>query len=288
MVEIVRGVDVAEYQKTVDWKALYEKEDCRFAIMRCKVGNNPGIDKQFHANVQGARELGMFVGAYHFSFPLPKLDPKKEAESFAASSLLGAQPGEIPPAFDLEWPPPIAGAGKKGWKEWGCSAAQVRDHALIALERMTELFGCRPLFYTYPYFWQAMAVAGGMEDFRKYPLWIPGGKQYVNGNGAIPDLSKEKPPIIPLWGDDWSIYQHDGNGGRKMPNGIDCDFNVFRGSEGDFARFVDSTRTYKEAPPTVIEVDHTVPPSVALMDARDVLVEDIIEEARRERLARSE
>ena len=133
-----------------------------------------------------------------------------------------------------------------------------------------------------------MAVAGGMEDFRKYPLWIPGGKQYVNGNGAIPDLSKEKPPIIPLWGDDWSIYQHDGNGGRKMPNGIDCDFNVFRGSEEDFARFVDSNRTYKEAPPTVVEVDHTVPPSVALMDARDVLVEDIIEEARRERLARSE
>jgi lysozyme len=284
MVEIVRGVDVAEFQKVVDWKTLYEQEACRFAIIRCKVGNNPGIDKLFHQNVAGAREAGMRVGAYHFSFPLPKLDPRREAESFAAASMLGSEAGDIPPAFDLEWPPPVAGGGKKGWKEWGCSAAQVRDHALIALERMTELFGCKPLFYTYPYFWQAMSVAGGMEDFRQYPLWIPGGKHYVNGDGHIPDYSKEKAPQIPLWGDDWSIHQFDGDGGRKMPNGVDCDFNAFRGTEEDFANFCDVTRKGTPEQPPVF--DQTVPLDVAQVGARNLLIEDLMQEGRQERWAR--
>ena len=66
-----------------------------------------------------------------------------------------------------------------------------------------------------------------------------------------------------------------------MPDGVDSDFNVFRGTEEDFAAFCDSTRV---GPPE--EVDQTVPPSVMLQEARDLIVEDLIEEYRKDRANR--
>ncbi len=213
-------------QGAVPWKAL--AAELAFAFARCQVGNN-GKDTFFDANVRGMVENGIVPFAYHFPFPLLHLEPAAQADLFAKASAtgtdahpLGANAGEGPPAFDLEWPPP------EGWAARGLTADSIVDWALACLAKMTANTGVRPIIYSYPYFLQACSKAKNFAQLMTYKLWIAGGPQYEKGDGHVPDLDKEKPPIVPGWGGDWLFWQHDGNGGRRLPSGADADFNVFR------------------------------------------------------------
>src|SRR5579864_9557685 len=101
---MLRGLDVSAAQGRVDWGCVAGM-GCRFAIIKCKQGND-GIDPRFAENVAGAKAAGLLVGAYHFAYPLPKLDPRAQARAFFEASSLGNRAGELPPALDLEWPAP--------------------------------------------------------------------------------------------------------------------------------------------------------------------------------------
>jgi GH25 family lysozyme M1 (1,4-beta-N-acetylmuramidase) len=218
-----RGVDVSAIQRVVPWDGLVAA-GVDFAFMRCSIGNDSGRDSMFAENVARARAHGLKIGAYHFGYPLPHLDPKAQAQiAFSKAEKLGALAGEITPAFDHEWPAP------ENWKKWGCTATQVSDWGLAYLEAATRLWGCKPLLYTYPYFAQSSKLS---QEYADYPLWIAD----YSGKGRVPAPS-ERPRIIGPWGTKWTIWQHDGDGGLKLPNGVDADFNVFNGDEDDLGEF---------------------------------------------------
>ncbi len=217
---MIKGLDASALQGLLDIPAL-DAAGCRFVIHKCQQGND-GKDPLFERNIVAARAQGWTVGAYHFLYPLPHLDPAKQAEGFFAASTLGAESGDLPPALDLEWPDPDA-----GWAKWGCSAWQVSEWSQECAEKTTELYGRKPIIYIYPYFAQMLAAGADISWMADYPLWIA---SYV------------PKPVIPQPWTDWTFWQFDGNDGQRMPNGVDADFNWFNGDEAALSRFANPER----------------------------------------------
>lgn len=280
MMPVVQGTDVSVIQGVVPFDAL-AKDGHRFSIIRCKVGNNPGIDTRFVENVRRCRGAGMSAFPYSFPFPLPHLSPTEQAKRFVEGAIVdgdsvGTMKGDGPPAFDLEWPPP------EEWTKRGCTADQIVDWAIVCLEEMTEQSGVRPIVYSYPFFIQAISKAKNFAHLLKYKLWIAGGAQYLNGNGQVPRRGDDgvwidRAPKVIGWGDDWLFWQHDGNGGKRLPSGADADFDVFRGTAEEFESLIGLTDR-----PTV---DMT--PDLATIHAMsmNVMAEDALHAFRQERIA---
>lgn len=210
------GVDASSVQGRLPIDSL-AADGVRYVIHKCQQGND-GRDPWFDRNVAEARQAGLIVGAYHFLYPLPHLDPAKQAEGFFRASSLGATKGDLPPALDLEWPDPDA-----GWSKWGCSATQISDWSRRCAERVEALFGRKPLIYVYPYFAARLAAGADVAWMAAYPLWIA---SYTS-----------RPTIPRAWGGSWRIWQFDGNGGRRMKNGVDADFNWLNGDEAALQAF---------------------------------------------------
>jgi lysozyme len=225
---VIHGLDASSVQGLLDVNAL-DAAGCRFLIHKCMQGND-GKDPFFERNIAAAKAKGWRVGAYHFLYPLPHLDPRKQAEGFFAASTLGAADGELPPALDLEWPDPDS-----GFVHWGCSPQQVSDWSKACAERVTELFGRRPLIYTYPYFMTKLRAAA-VSWLAEYPLWIA-------------SYGTPKPALPAPW-KDWAVWQYDGDKGERMPSGGDADFDRFNGDDAALEAFC---RLAKDDGPTAEE-----------------------------------
>lgn len=214
---MILGLDASSVQGLLQIAAL-DAAGCKILFAKCQQGND-GKDPDFERNIAAARAAGWRCGAYHFLYPLPKLDPVAQAEGFFKASPLGSADGDLPPALDLEWPDPDT-----GWKKWGCTAQEVSDFARRCAERMTELYGRKPIIYIYPYFENSLIHSGAdVAWLAEYPLWIA-------------SYGGTKPTIPAPW-TDWTFWQFDGNGGRKMPNGGDADFDYFNGDEAALEAF---------------------------------------------------
>jgi lysozyme len=232
---VIKGIDASAVQGTLDAKSI-ASAGYAFALLKCQQGND-GKDPVFEKNRKSLTDAGILVGAYHFAYPLPHLDPEAQAEKFFAASDCGTNVGELPVCVDFEWPAP------EKWAKWGCNAKQVAVWFKTHLEKMTKLFGHRPVVYTYPWFITALLQGGAdLSYLVDYPLWMAdysqAGKQITEGMS----------PVIPKpWrGRQWCFWQHDGNGGLKLPNGVDADFNVFNGSLEDLQRLAAGKDAYEQ------------------------------------------
>lgn len=209
-------------QQHIPWKAC---KDAGYTFVWCKcVQGNDGTDPFFSEDIQGALNVGLLAGAYHFLYPLSHIDPKVQAHNyFVASKGLGSKPGQLPPALDCEWPPP------EQWAKWGCTAPQISEYMKATAEQMEVDHGVKPVIYIYP--WYVIALVRGGADLtwmKDYVVWMAGGPTY--GTGKPPTDDQAAPHPSPLTDEQIRFEQFDGNGGRKLPNGVDADFNVFRGT----------------------------------------------------------
>ncbi len=203
---MIKGIDVSSIQNAgspggnIDWDGVV-KMGVRFAMVKCGNGNDKP-DPCFRKNVDGAKAAGIFVGAYHFTYPLPHIDPAQAAqEHFAACGGLGSSIGELPPACDLEWPPP------EGWDEHKCDAVQLRAWGLTYLREMRTLYGCTPLLYSYPWWLRAAGVAGDIA-FANFDLW----------------MADYSPPLdVPAPWSKASMWQVGGGKSLRLPGGAPVD-----------------------------------------------------------------
>lgn len=93
----VRGIDVSHHQGEIDWQRV-AADDVAFVFMKATEGGDH-LDTQFARNLDGAREAGLAVGAYHFfTFCRPGAD---QAANFLATVPDGAT--TLPPVVDLEY-----------------------------------------------------------------------------------------------------------------------------------------------------------------------------------------
>lgn len=97
------GIDVSDHQETIDWNAV-SQDGIDFALIRLgNRGYTEGflyLDKQFVANLQGAKQAGIKVGVYFFSQAVNEDEAREEAE-FVVANLQGVQL-DYPVAYDCE------------------------------------------------------------------------------------------------------------------------------------------------------------------------------------------
>lgn len=147
---MVRGIDVSDYQGTVNWTAV-AKSGVEFAITKATEGGTFVADS-FHRNWSGIRSAGLVRGAYHFY--RPRTDALAQANLFL--NMVKLEPGDLPPVLDIE-------------RDDGVEPERVRAGIQSWLVRVESATGRRPILYTYPGFWEGL---GNWQEFRDYPLWI--------------------------------------------------------------------------------------------------------------------
>lgn len=213
----VPGIDVSVVQGAIAWGKI-PATTARFAYIKCGNGND-GYDVNYRYNVVSARAAGLTVGAYHFFYPLHVIpgkesrDAKRQAVAhFKASAFgndsggLGVSCGDLPPACDVEWPPP------EEWKKWGLNPEFIRDSAYAYMCEVEALYRRTPMLYTYPYFARAVTFD---ERFKRFPLWLA-------------NYTRHK-VIIPPW--DTVVMQQTTGGGGRLPNGAPVDTNTVADEE---------------------------------------------------------
>ena len=197
----VRGVDVSSYQGTIDWPVL-AGQDVDFAYVKATEGSG-FVDDTFGTNLQGARDAGLLVGAYHFfSFESPG---RAQAENIIAT--VPADAGLLPVAIDVEHygefyrDPP--------------DPAAIRAELRVLVATLREHYGVEPVIYATQAAYSRY-VAG---EFAGAPLWI---------------RAVYLPPRVSD-GREWTFWQYSH---RDRLDGYDgeesfIDVNVFRGDLAD-------------------------------------------------------
>lgn len=99
----VQGIDVSEYQGTVDFNKV-KAAGYSFVIIRAGYGNANAYpdqrDPYFERNYKGAKAAGLGVGVYWYSYAKSADGAKKEAESCIA--VIKGKKFEYPIFFDIE------------------------------------------------------------------------------------------------------------------------------------------------------------------------------------------
>lgn len=101
--DYIHGIDVSVWQGDVDFQKVKEA-GCEFVMIRIGYGPNSDnsytLDKKFKQNIKNAKEAGLQVGVYFYSYATTKEEAKKEANWIIET--LNNEKLELPIAFDWE------------------------------------------------------------------------------------------------------------------------------------------------------------------------------------------
>ena len=156
-----KGVDVSHYNGAIDWTQV-ATASYRFVFAKATEGSTL-IDPTYSINRTGGKSLGLRVGAYHFARPAGATDPARIANAITQADFLltvaQPQPGELPPALDLETKGTLSPAALQTWTDAWLAEIQAR-------------IGVNAVVYTSPNFWKtaiadSQTVAGG-----GHRLWV--------------------------------------------------------------------------------------------------------------------
>lgn len=211
----VYGIDLSHHNRIVDWDnlALYcdaagkvfhrkptEKkymQPVSFVYMKATEGGNH-VDTTYARRAHEADIHGIAKGAYHF---LRLASPiKDQVRNFITT--VNWQPGDMPPALDVEMPGELRAHGVNGVFEW--------------LEAVEKELGVRPIIYTGDNIRKKYLEKD--PRFRKYDCWI------ARYNPAGPQSG------------DWHIWQMSDKG-RGIGHSGEVDLNIFSGSHEDFNNY---------------------------------------------------
>lgn len=236
---MLHGLDGSSVQGILPFDQLVAT-GIKFVILKAQQGND-GFDPDCIKNAEAAIAHGLTVFAYCFLYPLPHLDPREQARLFL-SKLKGTVLEGKPIFVDCEWPEPLAlKAGGKGWKEWGCTPAQISQWMKDCCDELSK--STTVVMYTYDDWWSCVRDGRAAYGFpqgadvswaAQYALWMAWYRKGWPVGGDAPRIPKP-------W-TKWLFWQFDGNGGLVLPNGLDADFSVFNGDEQALADFAARAR----------------------------------------------
>ena len=161
------------------------------------------MDPYFKRNWTGSRAAGVARGAYHFF--RPKVAVTAQTDLFV-KTVERLEPGDLPPALDLEAP-----------ADWaGIPVNRRVGLAVNWLESVEKQLGATPFVYLSPAFAEETIVDA--SPLARFPLWVA---QYAPA------------PRIPKPWNRWTMWQHTQKG---TVAGIQpaLDLNWFQGSEDEF------------------------------------------------------
>jgi GH25 family lysozyme M1 (1,4-beta-N-acetylmuramidase) len=238
----VLGADVSKYQNAPstpqrpDFQKLKDG-GCKFVIIRAS--QNVSIDPDFVYNWDAAKKVGLLRGAYHFYEYRSGIGKPILEQAKFFDSVLGKDPGEIPPAVDYEcpnqtWPPlPDRATGLANLEIWFNYMDAKHKKGVFYSNPNTILYNLRP-----------RSDSGGF--LLMHPLWIA---QYyyklLNGQIAQPVQHCSTPEELgarqPYHGNwvDWIFWQY-GTPSIGIQMGMESkeiDMDVYNGSEQDLLAF---------------------------------------------------
>jgi GH25 family lysozyme M1 (1,4-beta-N-acetylmuramidase) len=192
---VVEGIDVSEYQPTVNWSRV-RASGRRFAFIRVSDGLRY-VDGSFDSHWSGARGAGLLRGAYQFF--RASQDPVAQADLLVRKvGRLGA--GDLPPVVDVE-------------SNDGVSSATLVANLRRWIERVREGTGREPIVYTAVGFWDALAA--NTSEFARQKLWV--------ANYGV------RCPYLPRDWSTWTFWQYSDRGNVDGISG-NVDLNVFNGT----------------------------------------------------------
>jgi lysozyme len=153
------GPDVSSWQHPngtgINWGQV-RASGMSFAFVKATEGP-PGYyqNPYFYSDWAGVRAVGMVRGAYHFA--RPQYSATAQANFFISVIGASSQPGDLPPALDLE-------------DTGGLSPTDLGYWTQTFLTTVRSLTGRTPIIYSYPYFWRNNM--GNTTAFVAYPLWL--------------------------------------------------------------------------------------------------------------------
>jgi lysozyme len=202
----VCGVDVSRYQGNIDWQVI-ASQDITFAFIKATEGSSHQ-DPNFYVNWQGARESGIYVGAYHFfSF---ESEGATQAQNFIDT--VGELDGTLPPVVDIEF--------YGDYAENPLSVSETRKILDDLLDTLEAYYGVKPIIYTTTKAYYRYISGGGYGD---YLLWI---------------RNTYKKPFMR-----WTFWQYSDEGKLDGYDGLQADhtemyidLNVYNGSREAFLK----------------------------------------------------
>jgi GH25 family lysozyme M1 (1,4-beta-N-acetylmuramidase) len=146
----VEGLDVSEYQGSVDWHAV-RGSGRAFAFIRVSDGTGH-VDATFAANWPAAKAAGVTRGVYQFF----RASEDGTAQADILLQHLGSDLGEIAPVADVEVTD-------------GVGAGTLDAHLAQWVSRIQSATGKTPIIYTSPGLWPSLS---GSSQFSGESLWV--------------------------------------------------------------------------------------------------------------------
>ena len=157
--KVLHGVDVSKWQSNIDWARVKRTGKVDFAIIQIGYGREVWQkDKYFEQNYTGAKEQGISVGVYQYSYADGVEDALREAD--VCLQWLNDRAIDNYVAYDIEEDKAIAHLSRQ----------QVSEMA-IAWCRKIEAAGYKPMIYTNPTYLINKFDAQMIRD-AGYDLWI--------------------------------------------------------------------------------------------------------------------
>ncbi|MGA0540815.1 GH25 family lysozyme [Neotabrizicola sp. VNH66] len=204
----VHGIDVARYQKGIDWRTA-RANGVNFVFIKATEGGDR-VDEMFHDHWRGAGRAGIERGAYHFFY---HCRPAAEQARWFIRNV-PKTPGMLPPVLDMEWTPfsPTCTVRRDG--------ATIREEARIFLDIVSRHYGQKPIVYT------------SIDFFEDNQMWKVQGADFW-----LRAVAKHPQDLYD--GHHWRFWQYTSTG---LIPGIPgkVDINVFDGSAADWTRWLAS------------------------------------------------
>lgn len=189
------GLDVSYAQgANLPWARMRE-DGLRFVFSRVGQGTRI-VDKTFLPNVNAAREEAFETGGYLlFEADADPLDQARQFHRLAAPHV------ELQPMFDLE---------RVGFR--GVDPKTIVANSALWIAETEQLWGQRVLLYACISDWLALGNPNDCDELTRCDLFAA-------------HYGVSKPSIPAPWAQrGWSYWQWDGDGGKRLPDGRDCDF----------------------------------------------------------------
>lgn len=195
----VHGIDVAKWQREVDWRAV-KGAGIEFAFIKATEGGDR-LDERFKQNWRAAGQAGIARGAYHFLYFCTPAEV--QARWFIRN--VPRERGALPPVLDAEWNPHSPTCTIRP------PAAEVRAKMKTWLDIIERHYGQRPIIYTTVDFHRENLVG----QMKGETYWL---------------RSTATHPSVTYPGRNWMFWQYTATG--RLPGTIgDTDINAFAGSQ---------------------------------------------------------
>ncbi|MBQ0090887.1 MAG: hypothetical protein KBT27_16300 [Prevotellaceae bacterium] len=171
-----KGIDVAQWQGTIDWKKAKASPDVQFAILKITKKSN-SVEPSFEQNYKGVTDNGLPVGGYRYVYAKNEIEAKVEA-----TALVQVLKGRKMPYLiwlDME-DASIKTVGKAMLTKIIDAEAKILKDAGYKV----GIYCNKDWFYN---------VLDGKSLVKTYPFWIA---RYSNDGTYKPSLSPENYPAV--------------------------------------------------------------------------------------------